>query len=471
MSEGILQGDLESFSIFDVAQSLLMGRKTAKVLVQSGSKRGVLFFHEGQITYALDENLGVGEGAAMVIFSWHRGSFSIDFSAAAPEPNITMPTDSLLLEVARNIDEIQREQGVDARDPTRARADEDRLEGGVRHRNSEKLRIELKSLFQEVASAAEPVRPRHTVNAFDASLNALLDLQGSALFLRPGEPPRIRTPKGFESIRDDVITEDDVAGFLRNALSQAETAELRERKELATFFRSAELGSFRVTAVNESGGHLLSFTPVEHHVSALEAAMGGAPQADQVRRLTQGLIVVGGPMGSGKSSLMAAVVQAHMESSGAFGILFCTGARHNFSTERGFVIQREMPAPGRPLHEALRLSLEQDPDIVALGECLDAETLRLAASVASSQRLVIVGVESHSREDTGSLLARFARQNGHESLGQELARSLRAVVYRPALRPGTPQPPEIEIVDETRALQLLEVAPRSPSPLSPSPVA
>ena len=64
-----VQGDLRSFSIFDITQTLLSGRKTAYVTVNTSNQHGFLYFSGGQIVYAVDDRMNTGEKAVFRIFT------------------------------------------------------------------------------------------------------------------------------------------------------------------------------------------------------------------------------------------------------------------------------------------------------------------------------------------------------------------------------------------------------------------
>ena len=162
-----VNGDIKAFNIFDITQSLMSGRKTALVTVQSANRKGYVYFREGQIVSALDDALNKGEQAVMDIFSWTEGTFTIDFDVLPDNVNIELPTDHLLLEVARNLDEVRHDRGLDPDAETDGHEPED-VGSEMKGRVDEKLRTRLNSVFKQVAADAEPGRARYTANAFDS---------------------------------------------------------------------------------------------------------------------------------------------------------------------------------------------------------------------------------------------------------------------------------------------------------------
>jgi twitching motility protein PilT len=422
-SDKKVEGDLRSFTIFDITQTLLAGRKTAAVQVQSGGRRGYLQFENGQIVHAVDDGMNAGETAVFAIFTWRQGTFTIDFGAPATEKNVDRPTDWLLLEVARNLDEAKAENDGAG---TAAQAEPD-VERSVGDKLEQRLRNELNAAFKKVAERAEPARARYVKNAFDGLLRALADGGGSALFLRPGVRPRLKTPQGFRTLEDAPLGEDELRGFLQTALSQTERTELRERREVATFYSAEGIGTFRMNAVEDDGAPFVAFAPARRDVPAL-AEFGLGLQGDALAAAAEGLVIVAGPLGSGKSTLLASLVRHHLEERDRFVTVFAAGAPFEHPGERGAVLRRRLPPPGASFLEAMRAALEQRPDVVVVDPTPDRDALHGLVNVARTGRLVLAALDSMSPADTLQKLAALAADGGGERAGTVLSETLRAVV-------------------------------------------
>jgi len=419
-----VNGDIKAFNIFDITQSLMSGRKTALVTVQSANRKGYVYFREGQIVSALDDALNKGEQAVMDIFSWTEGTFTIDFDVLPDNVNIELPTDHLLLEVARNLDEVRHDRGLDPDAETDGHEPED-VGSEMKGRVDEKLRTRLNSVFKQVAADAEPGRARYTANAFDSLLQALLELSGTVLFLRADHRPRVKTTTGFATLKDETIAADEIRGFLDGLLSENEARELREAKEVVTFFHSPTMGTFKVTVLNEHGNELVTFAPSGRPVPRLEATAGDF--ATRLRETETGLIVVGGPLGSGKGTLVSSILADHMVRRDAFAFQLSDRNRHALSLDSGFCVHRALPAPGA-LATAVRGALEQEPDILALVGAGNPDALGLALGAAGFDRLVLFALESHTPGDTIARLIRLSRTADGDSLAPLLADRLRLII-------------------------------------------
>jgi CheY-like chemotaxis protein len=107
---GVIQGRLEEMSMIDLLQSLEMGQKSCRLLVQKGTERGELYFTSGQCRDAKIDNL-VGDDAVMKVVLWTEGEFEIDFNAAnaSTATTTTRTTTGLLMEAMRLLDEANRD--------------------------------------------------------------------------------------------------------------------------------------------------------------------------------------------------------------------------------------------------------------------------------------------------------------------------------------------------------------------------
>ena len=107
---GVIQGRLEEMSMIDLMQSLEMGQKSCRLVVQKGGEQGELFFANGQCRDAKIDNLQ-GDDAVYKVLLWTEGEFEIDFNAASASDRTTTTrsTTGLLMEAMRLMDESNRD--------------------------------------------------------------------------------------------------------------------------------------------------------------------------------------------------------------------------------------------------------------------------------------------------------------------------------------------------------------------------
>lgn len=102
-----LEGRLSAVSLFDLCQFLMLNRKTGNLTVRSGARTAYFTFREGQLMTALDDALREGEAVVLQAVQWHEGSFEFQAGPVPPERRIEASTENILLEAARQLDEIR----------------------------------------------------------------------------------------------------------------------------------------------------------------------------------------------------------------------------------------------------------------------------------------------------------------------------------------------------------------------------
>jgi CheY-like chemotaxis protein len=107
---GTVAGRLSEMSLIDWMQSLEQGRKTCALIVRNGPDECILYFVEGQVTHCTYGDLA-GDPAVFKVLTWTDGDWELDFSKASSERTTTMPTQGLMMEGLRLLDEANRDAG------------------------------------------------------------------------------------------------------------------------------------------------------------------------------------------------------------------------------------------------------------------------------------------------------------------------------------------------------------------------
>ena len=269
-------------------------------------------------------------------------------------------------------------------------------------------------------------------------LEQVVERSASDLLLVAGAPPSLRVdgavvaleppfggPLGSEEIEDAVLP----------ALPPYSRRLYREVGIADGSYRSRDLGRFRINLHHERGRTAAAIRRLPPLVPRL-ASLHLPPAVEALSRLSRGLVLVGGPTGSGKTTTLAALVNE----------INCREARHIITIEdpieyehqhrRSLVEQVEIGIDAPDFPTALRAALRQAPDIIVVGEMRDPETMQIAVAAGETGHLVLSSLHT---TDVATTIARIAdsfpteRQN---TIRQELAMSLAAVLTQ-TLMPKT----------------------------------
>ena len=111
-SEPVLRGELGLIGLFDLGQLLMLNGATGCLVVEDSGQRSSLYFEDGRLVNAVDEELREGENAAYRIFAWRSGRFEFRPGPVTGNTTIRATTDAVMLEAARRMDEAQSAEPV-----------------------------------------------------------------------------------------------------------------------------------------------------------------------------------------------------------------------------------------------------------------------------------------------------------------------------------------------------------------------
>jgi twitching motility protein PilT len=232
--------------------------------------------------------------------------------------------------------------------------------------------------------------PHPNVTAMDliAYLRATRDQAGSDLHLTVGAPPAVRVAGKLEALEDFDLTPEQCRELILGALTETQRARLEQDWELDFAMQVRELGRFRGNAHFVRGNLEAAFRYVPDHIPDL-AELGHSPTLEVFCRKPQGLILVTGITGSGKSTTLAAMIKRISEQRSCVVITIEDPIEFLFPHAYGIVKQRQIGQDTRGFAEALRAALRQDPDVIMVSEMRDLETIRTAVTAAETGHLVL----------------------------------------------------------------------------------
>lgn len=232
------------------------------------------------------------------------------------------------------------------------------------------------------------------------NINELLEFavkQGASdLHIMPGKAPSIRVNGDLSVIENaPVLTPDDTEELIRSVINDDESARFDREKVLDLAITLPDLGHFRLSLLHQVHGISAVFRVVPFWVPSFDDLT--LPQV--VKRLlvlSQGLIIVAGPTGSGKSTTLAAMIDYINRNRAAHIITIEDPIEYVHECKRGAINQIQIGRDTPDVATALRASLRQDPDVVMLGEMRDLETIRLALTAAETGHLVLATLHASS---------------------------------------------------------------------------
>ncbi len=249
----------------------------------------------------------------------------------------------------------------------------------------------------------------------------------SDVHLKEGMAPALRTSGGLAVLDGQPWERQHLEAVMDQMLGAKRFREFLETGEADLAIHSPESGRARVACYVERGQLGMAVRLISLHVPEL-SELGLPEQISRLASYPDGLVIVAGPTGSGKSTTLAGVIN-QINASQARHILTIEDPIEYVHPRRSSIItQREVGQDTQGFHAALRSAMRQDPDVIVIGEARDAETMRTALAAAETGHLVFTTLHTVSAAETLARIFEMFPVDQHAQLRGMLAGVLRAVV-------------------------------------------
>jgi twitching motility protein PilT len=297
-----------------------------------------------------------------------------------------------------------------------------------------------------VTPAAAPPAAGHGV--LEGWLARVREADGSDLLLVAGAPPTVRIAGRLSPASPEILDGEDVEAAVMPHVPARLQERYRAGGAVDLAFRLGALGRFRMNLHHERGRPAAAIRALPLRLPRLPD-LHFTHDIALLTTLPRGLVLIGGPTGSGKTTTLAALVAEINGRDSRHIITVEDPIEYDHPHGRCLVEQVEIGVDAPDFPTALRAAVRQAPDIIVIGEMRDPETMRIALSAAETGHLVFATVHT---TDVGAAVSRIAdafpsdRQN---AVRQELAMALAAVLTQtlvPSLTGGIVPMAELLVV-------------------------
>jgi twitching motility protein PilT len=242
---------------------------------------------------------------------------------------------------------------------------------------------------EAVAVAVDDTPSVSALGSVDEYLQLAQQYDCSDLHLATGSPPMWRRYGTLQPIWANaaLLTADDTKALAYNFLGESHTKTLEKRGDV-DFAYSPDFGRFRCSVVVQRLGIDLTFRIINTNIRSIEDL--SLPETCRtLTRYHNGLVLVTGPTGSGKSTTLAALVDEVNKEREDHIITLEDPIEYVFQPKGCHINQREVGTHTQSFAAALRGALREDPDVIMVGEMRDLETISLAITAAETGHLVL----------------------------------------------------------------------------------
>jgi twitching motility protein PilT len=267
----------------------------------------------------------------------------------------------------------------------------------------------------------------------DAALTATVALGASDLHVKPGCRPRVRIEGELGELSGyGPVTRDDLVKIAQLVLTSDLKQRILDEEGSADLSYDAASGRFRCSAFRQRGGTSFIFRTIP---DAPEFESLGLPEVVLTwAGAPQGLVIITGPTGSGKSTTSAALIRRINEGRNCHIVTVEDPIEFVHHDMRALVSQREIGPDAPSFTRALKAALRQDPDVILIGEIRDEDTALTALRAAETGHLVFATLHTSGAADTIARLMELVSSRGSRLGRQMLSSTLVGIISQRLIR-------------------------------------
>lgn len=263
-------------------------------------------------------------------------------------------------------------------------------------------------------------------------LTEMIHRGASDLHLTVGSPPQIRIDGDLVPLNLPRLSPDDTKELAYGVLTESQRAEFEKYAELDLSFGIKGLSRFRANVFRQRDCVTLALRRIPFEILTFEK-LGLPPIVEELADRPNGLVLVTGATGSGKSTTMAAMIDKINRDKPLHIITIEDPIEFIHQHRRSIVNQRQLHSDTQSFAKALKSVLRQDPDVVLIGEMRDKETIEIALTVAETGHLVFGTLHTNSAAQTINRIIDVFPPDQQEQVRTQLALVLQGVIAQQLL--------------------------------------
>lgn len=258
-------------------------------------------------------------------------------------------------------------------------------------------------------------------------IDDLIQRNATDLLLSVGQPPQIRVDKGLTSLDHEALSPEDSKALAYQIMNEAQQKRLEDEWEVDFSFGIPDVSRFRVNVFMQRGAVSAALRRIPYELMGFEA-LGLPMVVQEMSDRPNGLVLVTGPTGCGKSTTLSAMIDRINSNRYCHIITIEDPIEFLHRHKKATVDQREVYADTKSFEAALKSILRQDPDVVLLGEMRDMESIQAALTISETGHLCFATLHTNSCAQTLSRIVDVFPGDKQHQVRTQLAMSLCGVL-------------------------------------------
>jgi twitching motility protein PilT len=292
------------------------------------------------------------------------------------------------------------------------------------------------------------VRPEGRAPKLEPYFRALIKAGGSDLHFKAGSPPHIRVNAVLHATESDELSSEQIEQMAYELMTDEQRAFFQEHGSLDIAHELEGSDRFRLNVYRQRGTVSIAVRRVTREIPDFET-LHLPPVLEQVSRQQQGLVLLAGPTGCGKSTTIASMLEYINKRRPCHVVTVEDPIEYIYDDKKAVISQREIGIDVESFESALKYLMREDPDVVLIGEMRDRETFQAALQATETGHLVFGTVHASGAAQTIGRILDLFPSDSRDLIRQSLAFNLQAVICQkllPSVMEGLDRVPAVEIL-------------------------
>lgn len=263
-------------------------------------------------------------------------------------------------------------------------------------------------------------------------LRGAVSQNASDLHICAGSPPVIRIDGRLRQFDLPPLTPEETRNMITAMLNDSQKQKFEQDWELDCSMEIRGVGRFRVNIHRQRGAVEAAFRVVHDQIRSFKE-LNLPPIMEELTKRDNGLILLTGPTGSGKTTTMAAMIDTINATRPCMIITIEDPIEYLHTNKRAIIKQREILSDTKSFSTALRQTLRQDPDVIGVGEMRDLETIQTALTAAETGHLVLATLHTPDVAQTIDRIIDVFPAHQQEQVRMQLAQSIQGILCQQLL--------------------------------------
>ncbi|TVQ75890.1 MAG: PilT/PilU family type 4a pilus ATPase [Phycisphaeraceae bacterium] len=314
----------------------------------------------------------------------------------------------------------------------------------------ESVSVSGESITGHIALTADRKTDPHATR-LGKFLQACIKFGGSDLIVKTGTIPKVRLRGSLKPLDTDPVTQDDFLKIIKSILSEQQMKDLQKFGSVDFAYDYDSQNRFRINLFQSRGSFSIAARLITSNIKNFKD-LHLPPVMAEVAMQPQGIVLLAGVTGSGKSTTIASMLDYVNERKPIHIVTLEDPIEYIFEDKKATIHQREIGIDVLDFKTGLRALVRENPDVVLIGEMRDSETFEAALHAAETGHLVFGTIHASSATETFSRIYDLFHPDEREQVRKILAFQMRAIVYQkllPTLHENIPRIPAVEILINT----------------------